>query len=238
MTKKAIFGKRYLTRYGNKRTSGRKHRSFRKTKWGTARYNIHDFTRSAESVEKRLISDPSGFISDGVGFSLNDVIDAVDFTALYESYKILYVEMTFSWSPTAAYNSSTGVNMPFAMAAAPILYYRPDYDDTVAPPGIEDLQECGNTKSLRLNPNKKYTIKISLGIQNLVNFTTLTPVPVGPLYTTQFKDRILDTKAPGPDVKHLGFKYGILYAKDLPALTSMGKVLVETKYYLRLMGSR
>lgn len=229
----------------NKRV--KKKSGMQKTKWGIMRYNVHDFTRAATPTEISLTANPigpqDGFRGLTLGpYTLSDVIEPLDFRSLYESYQILYIQHTFTWSATehAGTQYTTGVTNPQAFASVPILFYRTDYDDLVSPATLADIQEHGNTKSLRLNPNRKYKINVRLGIQDLLSYVrNLDPTePDLPVYNTKFKHRLLDTASPGDRVPHFGLKIGIQYPKDLPEDASWGKVMVETKYYLRMYGSR
>ena len=209
----------------------------KKTKWGISRYNIHEFKRHTAVQDYTLNQSISGFAGISQAYALEDVLNVIDLTALYESYKILYVEHTIYWSPTSGVYPTT--TLP-GDANCPVLYYRPDYDDKVAPTSLASMLEKGNTKSLRLAPNKKFKLKVRLGIQDLLQYVPDASAPITglPVYQTLFSGRILDTRSPGDRVEHLGFKMGIQYPKDLMPGSHWGNVLIETVYVLRMYGTQ
>lgn len=92
----------------------------------------------------------------GFNFSLNDLPNYTEFTALYDQYKINAVR--FTMLPQQTQSISIGsVNNPIANAR---VFSAIDYNDGSAPASVDELREYKTCKSTSiLRPHKRYIYK-------------------------------------------------------------------------------
>ena len=95
----------------------------------------------------------------GFNFSLNDLPNYTEFTALYDQYKINAVR--FTMLPQQTQSISIGsVNNPIANAR---VFSAIDYNDGSAPASVDELREYKTCKSTSiLRPHKGIYINLSM----------------------------------------------------------------------------
>lgn len=135
----------YRRRTGVKRNYRRRFRTrTRYSKRGQKLYLFKRFTGSFATLTIQSITDTFA----GYNFSLEDVPNYTEFTALYDMYKINAVKITFL--PQMTQNVSLGsVNNPQASTR---FFSVIDYNDSSAPTSIDELrqyQSCKMTPILR-----------------------------------------------------------------------------------------
>lgn len=97
-------------------------------------------------------------------FQLNQALQASEFTALYDRYKITGVKLKFQFQQNCAtVNSGGGSNFPL-----PILAYTFDGDDATVPSGMVEVQSHGYSKQKVLNANRPFSLYIKPRVDKLV----------------------------------------------------------------------
>lgn len=116
---------------------------------------IHSFKRN---VDLGLLQGTTFNRFAAYTFTLNNVPNSSEFTALFDQFRITHVQMQFyvQYQP-AQLDSSAGVGA----AAYPCLYICRDNDDSTAPTSINQLREHANVQTVILSPEKifKYNVK-------------------------------------------------------------------------------
>lgn len=164
--------KKYRKRRTRKRRTTRK-RGSKMTRWGISTYNIHKYKRYGRGFSLPLSDNPAGFDAIALQFQLNQVVAFSDFVALYDQYKITYIQCKISWSPKQSLPVS--VNEP-AQSSYPLLYSYKDYDDSQTPLNLAEMKERGNLIQTRLNPNKIISIGLKPATLNATYSTPLLTV--------------------------------------------------------------
>lgn len=127
-------------------------------------------------------------------FKLSDLPNSSEFTALFDNFMITYVKLYFKLQqdPSA---------QPATTAFHPVLYYCPDYDDSVAPTSLQDLREHGRTKQVILKPDEYaiVTIKPAVLSEQFRNVGNTT-------YSPKWRQWV---DCAHPDTTHYGLKYAL-----------------------------
>lgn len=124
----------------------------------------------------------------GFSFSLNQLPNASEFTALFDQYKIISIKYRFKLR--ADPGSGTGTY--------PTLFYRRDHDDDNNPVSIDELEQSNLTRHVVLRPNSWVKIGVKPSILQ-AGLTQTGTTMVFPKYNTW-----IDCSY--PDVKHYGLK--------------------------------
>jgi len=148
-----VYRKRYGKRHGRRRTFKRRFtRRVRYNKRGTKIHQYKRFTGALGTLTASSINP----VFYGFNFSLNDLPNYTEFTALYDMYKINAIK--FVVLPSVTENISlTGVNNPIASAR---MFSVIDYNDGTAPTTIDQLREYQTCKMTPiLKKHKRYIYK-------------------------------------------------------------------------------
>lgn len=166
-----------------------------------------------------LTNNISGFENRNLLFRLSQLVNAVEFSQLYDQYRINKIILEVKWSMRSDTVSGVEINNP------PIMYYLRDYDDIVATTE-EQFNENARTKSVVLNPNKMYKFVIVPAQLHTVYNTGLANG-----YAIKWKQW---TDVGNIDVPHYGLKMGFKY----PANEDYGSVHFNAVYYFSCKNAR
>jgi len=211
---------------------GRRPRKFRVSRWGIKKYNIHRFRRMGAQVTVPLPAGQS-IATYSPSFTFSDVINNAEFTRLYDQYRLDYVTVNISWSPTTTI--SLNPNNP-GQALYPIMYYCKDYDDATSPVSLTQFKEKGNLRTFRLTPNKVYKIHVKPACQKVVVKQFGIPganVTFGDLSTGPVWNKKIDCNS--DTTPHFGIK---MLWNFVNAASALGAVNVEKMYHFTCFGVR
>lgn len=194
------------------------------TRWGQSKFNIHKFRRYSRGYNVQLTQNASGFDATAFAFTLDRVQGYTELTAMYDQYRIDYVQFRINWSPK--YTISVDPNNP-GQSTYPLLYYFKDYDDDNTPTSLNQMQERGNLRQVRITPNKIIKINVKPAVSAMVYQSA---VATG--YTPKWDTKI---DMANPDVPHYGLKIGIDHLINQP---SQGQLDVEIVYHITCFGVR
>jgi len=186
--------------------------------------NVHHFKRWVSSPKDISVNiTPTDTTTTNVGaleFKLSDIVNAGEFTALYDRYKITRVQLRVHLisNPDAALITGSDVTSVAwnANNVFPRLWYCPDYDDS-AGESIEVFKQRAKAKHFILKPNKdyKFWIKPATLVQAYESAITTTYEPTW--------DKWVDMA--NPNCKYYGWRY---------ALDTDGAAIVNTTYPYKL----
>lgn len=127
-------------------------------------------------------------------FSLSQIPNVGEFTALFDMYKITFVQLRFHLNidPSA---------QPAATSVYPKLYYATDYDDSTAPSSLDDLRQHARMKVRVLTPNRPVIVNIRPAIASTVYQTA-----VSSTYSPKWRQWVDCQNSSTP---HYGLKWGI-----------------------------
>lgn len=157
MARNRYYRKKRTSKRSTKRTYRRrwKQSGTRYSKTGQRKYLFKRYTGALGTI---IINNINPTFA-GLNFSLNDLPNYTEFTALYDMYKINCVKLSFI--PQMDINNSlTSVNNPMASAR---FFSAIDYNDATAPTAIDDLrqyQTCKMTPILRTHKRVIFKPKI------------------------------------------------------------------------------
>lgn len=148
-----------------------------------------------------------------------------EFTALYDQYKIDYVECQFFFS-----NNTSSVNSPGT--TMPIMYLCKDYDDSNVA-NYTDLQQYQNCKCWQLgnrtNSDGKYTIFVKPNVDIALYQGITTGYARG-------KSMFVDTSS--PSVPHYGIKIAYDPIFTPASATNVGYLTCTFKYHLTMSNTK
>lgn len=101
----------------------------------------HHFVRSWDLGNLSAPTSDGGW---GYAFQLDQLPNYLEFSALYDFYKIRAVEVIWELTPTAAATTKTSNIMPVVLAY-------PDYDDSTAPASLSDALQASQMERLQLS---------------------------------------------------------------------------------------
>ena len=215
---------RKRNRKGKRRSYGRRKKKTSMTRWGVGKYNIHQFRRFSRGYNVPLTSNLTGFDATAFQFTLDRVQGYSELTAMYDQYRIDYVQFRINWSPK--YTVSVDPNAP-GQSTYPLLYYYKDYDDATDPTSLAQMQERGNLRQVRITPNKIIKINVKPAVAQMVYQSA-----VSTAYAPKWGAKI---DVAMPDVPHYGLKIGIDHLINQPA---QGQLDVEIVYHVTMFGVR
>lgn len=184
--------------------------------------NVHKFVRWASAsldpaVEPLQLScnfGSSGQSGLGLNFRLSDVAVPLEFTSLWDRYKILRVKVFFDYTPDVA------AVVPPTASYMPKLWIKRDYDDS-ATPTLAELAQSNQTKCLRFTDTRT------------TRMVVLAPRYLTELYNSSVSTAFSPSRGAWIDcgnssVPHYGLK---LVAQGLPS-TNMGAFTIRVQYTL------
>lgn len=159
---------------------------------------------------------------DGVNlYSLNNVVNATDFTNLFNEYCITGVKLSFNLRRMQQTSPTT------SSCTIPTLYFNIDYDGrTIIPANLNAMLEKSTLQRRILEPGKPVTIWVKPRVSNLVYQSTLVNA-----YGVGRAEQWLSTDY--PDAKH----YGLAFAIDELRNTS-NYVDITATYYMKFRGGQ
>lgn len=209
-------------RYGRSRKRFRR-RTTRVSRWGITKYNIHKYRRYARPDILNLPLSASGEAPKAMQFSLDQVSNYTELTALYDSYKINYVKVIINWSPKQTL--TVNPNAP-GQSIYPVIYWSKDYDDATTPSTLAQLRERGNLRQTRITPNRQIVMIVKPAVSRMM-YKTATTTGYGPGWNTKID-------CSNPDVPHFGLKMIV----DYLAGQSVGALNIQILYHLTMYGTR
>ena len=171
-------------------------------------------------------------------FQLSDVINTIDFTTLFDRYKLNKVVVSIMPLMSMGHNivsSATGTNQSSCL---PTLVTAIDYDDATVPTLSDDLLERQNCKSYRMGGKViNITINNPKVLQSVASGDTTVTQVSAVTKAAPYLDCVQE------DVNHYGLKF---YVRDfaLPAGTSAPSpssnslLRIRCKYYLSFKESK
>lgn len=183
--------------------------------------NVHKFSRYALGTS---IVDVTGVQhSNNHTFSLDRIVNAGEFTQLFDQFKITKVVVTYQLlsNPDGANVLNVAGNNPTSANWYPTVWSIADYDDS-ATMNISEMKERIGVKNRILKPNQKmvFVVRPKVLVQT---YRTLTTTGYAP------KSMFIDLSA--PDVPHYGLKTVIDCGGIDPIDTIPFRILQEFKYY-------
>ena len=166
-------------------------------------------------------------------FNFADVVNNTEFTSLYDQFRIDYVTVSISWSPTVTI--SLNPNNP-GQALYPLMYYCKDYDDATSPTSLTAFKEKGNLRVFRLTPNKVYKINVKPASQKVIVKAFGLPganVTFGDLSTGPVWNKKIDCNS--DTTPHFGIKMLWNYVN---AANNLGAINIEKMYHFTCFGCR
>lgn len=158
----------------------------------------------------------------GDSFQLDDLTHYDEFTALFDSYKIVGVKMTFTFGLTVVtLGSTTAAGGATMVNAMPMLYWVLDHDDSTVPASLPAMREYESFKMRRLD--KPFSIFIRPKAAAMVYNT-----PV----TTAYQESKGWMDCGNADIDYFGIKFcldPILYTQT----SSIGTLRVDYTYYMK-----
>lgn len=204
--------------------SARPQRSLALTRYRRA--NVHAFKRHCLKGSNIATSTTSGGVNIAYTFSLNDLPNSGEFTALYDQYKITGIKLDIIWRST---NLSMVETQNTQQIGAPYMYWCIDRDDSTST-SITDLREYSKAKRFEFDVGRR-TCKIYFKPNTLAE-NYLTAITTG--YTVSF-DRWID--AAYPTMPYWGFKAAIQV--PLNSVTGVAAYFdIEATYYFKMKDPR
>lgn len=151
---------------------------------------VHYFKRT-RFYESALVIAPAVNQYQGVAFTLGDLPDVTDFTALYDQYKISKIEV--KWLPrgnSSDVGSSGNISRFFSVI---------DRDDDAVPSSIDQLTQYESLKVTPTTATHARSFKPSMRLETATGLGTTANTIVGPKWID-----VTNT-----NVKHYGVKIGI-----------------------------
>lgn len=212
-----------------KRRSRRRKRSLRKRRWYRMKsergYNkVYSFSR--RYIGNEIVPNASGFNSGSVAPALSQVVNATDFSALFDQYRLTKHVCTF----TLVTDPSTQTPVPTSgERLVPTLYWAHDSNDTNAPTDVQVLRERQGCQvrymrmgvPIRIVSNPSCLIAVGTAITG----GALTASNLIPKYRQWLDTNVLSTP-------HATFKWAIDNANPT------SRIRVEQKLYFQAKGVR
>lgn len=160
-----------------------------------------------------------------IAFSFGDINNIVEFTTLFDQYKLNCVVLTLKMINVPEQTDAANLNIANFGNFYPTIWYAPDHDDNNYLT-ITQLKEYERVKHKVLRPNKEFSVALRpTTLQQVYNTSATTG------YACNFKKPWLDMSQTG--IPH----YGIKFCIDLEGLTTgtapaQGfQFKVQAKYY-------
>lgn len=218
-----VYRRRTYRRRGTRRPTRRFAARTRRTRPTRAlrSTNVHNFIRWASAGTPEIIScdfPASGVSAAALTFQLSNVINHAEFTALYDSYRILGARVYFDYSPDI---QAVGPGSNMGSHAYPKLWVMRDYDDATAVT-IDLMNESNRSKCLRFNDSRTtLSMYVRPAAQQMMYEGVATTA-----YSPKWRPWI---DCANDDVPHYGLK---VVAQGIPSM-DLGAITVRIKYYLQ-----
>ena len=204
-----------------------------------AMLNKHLHRRWAADEEITLFTNPAGsgtiFKTKELTFSLSRVTQYAELKAMYDQYKINFVELYIMWSPTLLpiAHTSTGGPSNRSTILPPCLkmFHLADYDDS-DPLTLDEFKQRAKTRLTLLKPNQKIKVVCKPAILSQI-YETLTSTGYAPKWNVK-----LDSN--DDSVPHFSYKFGIIEPEGLGLTTTqaLGKISIEIRYNLTMYNAK
>lgn len=192
------------------------------------RRDMHFHTRYC-AIDTTTLSTVASSVSAFFTWKLSDVLNYSEFTALYDSYRIMGVLMTFRLinNPDAGnYINSTAAVATNATNIYPNLWYIEDRDDSTAPT-LATMKERSAVRKRVIYPNRDIKVFIRYPEPLINTATGAGNMPAPP--------RMLNTQ--NVDTIHYGLKV-CLDMLGYASVTQNYVVAVEKKYYFAFKNTK
>lgn len=216
-----------LRRYTARRRTVR----FRRTPLQKYRINnIHQYKRSVQLVLGGSTGTLTGTYFRAFVFRLNDLPNYLEFTSLYDYYKIRSVALTIMWRSTNL--SMIETQNSIAKVGLPIMYYVIDRDDDTAPTAIDQLREYSRAKRFEFDTGKR-ACRIYLKCNTIQESAETAGAAGKQLMFNKWND------CNNSDIYHYGLKIGIYVPMLTTGEQSPANFFdVEATYYLSFKDPR
>lgn len=233
--------KRFIRGRGRR---GRKQRRVRsqlsKRKKINAMLNKHLHRRFAANESLTISTNAAGsgpgFATKELTFSLDKVTQYAELSAMYDQYKINFVEIYMSWSPQMLPIAHVGTDQKPEHRAGIIppclkIYHIADYDDA-DPLTLNQFKERAKTKLTILKPQQRKKIVVKPAVLSQI-YETLTSTGYAPKWNVK-----LDTN--DANVPHYAYKFGIVRPEDATEAQNviLGAVDFEIRYNLTMVNTK
>lgn len=166
---------------------------------------VHRFRRQHQLTDIDGTNTSGQQIGFGLTFQVSDVINASEFSNLYDQFKLTGVKMRM-WimRDNSASASTTAVAQPAAFRI-PLMYYVVDHD-TSTTPTTDELRQYANCRMWQFNNTRPFTLYIKPKMLTEVYRTNVTrsTVPTAPRFIST--DQI--------DTQHFGFRANLINMDD------------------------
>lgn len=126
---------------------------------------VHNYSRRDANTVSISIPIGSSAVSYGQTFTLDRLVNATEFQALYDQYKVWKIVLEFKMHTNSYVSQVTdgGAAAALAPVSFPTLYIFNDHDD-VSAPTLNDMKERASAKRFLMAPNKiiRWTIRPSI----------------------------------------------------------------------------
>lgn len=192
----------------------------------TVSLNKHVFSRYGNAI---VVSCNTPTLASDYDFKLNDLINATEFTQLFDQYMILKVVVKIQMITNPdGFSYTNSVTGPTQNNFFPKIWYIRDYDGG-ASETLSTIKERTGVSYIIPKPNKVYSI-------------VLKPLPLVQTYltalSTGYAPKRLWIDIAAPTVPHYGLKTVIDCLGMDPADTIGFQYRLETKYYVAFKGVR
>ena len=196
--------------------------------------NKHLHRRWAEVEEFiEVVSDTSTqFEAKSLTFSLDKVVNHSELTAMYDQYKINFVEMYVMWSPEEIEVAESGTVQYRANLVPPSLqlFHLPDYDDDTDLTENE-FKERSKCRLTLLKPQIKKKIVIKPAVLSQI-YETLTSTGYAPKFN-------LKLDCADSNIPHYAYKFGVKTpANSTSGQIHLGKITIQIRYNLTMFNTK
>lgn len=178
----------------------------------------------------------TSFVTKQLVFQLNEVAQYSQLKAMYDQYKINFVEIFMSWSPELlpiAHTNGSGKPEHRAGILPSVLkvFHCPDYDDS-DPLTMDEFRQRAKTKLTLLKPQQRVKIIVKPAVLSQI-YETLTSTGYQPKWNVK-----LDTN--DDNIPHYGYKFGVVQPESIDNTTpvSLGKIDFEVRYNLTMYNTK
>jgi len=177
---------------------GYRSRTFRSRGWAAKSLNTHRFSRYAATNAYPNISVAGTESSVNHVFALQDIVNASEFSSLFDQYKINKVIVTYQLltNPDASNALNVPGNNPAPTNWYPVVWSIEDYDDS-ATNNIEEMKQRIGVKRQVMRPNQIMSFVVYPKVQVQVYKTAL---------TTGYAPRSMYVDMDQMDIQHYGLK--------------------------------
>lgn len=202
-------------------------RPFGRRAMSLQKFNVHSYKRMATAVTYTCPSSSTAY-NNSFAFTLSEVRNSAELTALYDQYMITGVKIMIQLvNNPDANNSLNSGSIGNASNFYPKLFYVRDYDD-LGVEATDTLRERNNVKVKILRPDRQITFFVKPALRNQLYLDGVTPAN-SPVW-----NQWLDCSA--TNVPH----YGVKFSVEFNSVTTIQDyfIRVEKVYYVKFKNSR